>query len=104
MKFNVLFFGLLMGFISNAVSSGNSLTFSSSVLSNDYCQQLLAANVRTKIKPVSCGRLRRVSFSYLNDTGEIKQGGELIVLDIIVPNVVALTRSMLDKKLIIFKE
>ena len=102
MKSHAVFYSLLIGFISNAVSSEDSLTFSSSALSNSYCQQLLAENVITNNNPVPCERLRRIYFSYLNETGEIKQDGELVVLDVIAPKVMALTKALLKQKFVIY--
>lgn len=97
MKSRTVFFSLLIGFISNAVSSEESLTFSSSALSNNYCQKLLAEGVITNNNPVPCERLHRINFSYLNETLKINQGGELIVLDVLAPKVLALTKKLLEQ-------
>lgn len=102
MKFNVIFLGLLMGFISNVVSSEESQGFSFSILSNDCCQQLLAEGVITNNNPVLCERLRRINFSYLDESSKIKHDGEWVVLDVLAPKVVALTKKLLEQKFIIF--
>jgi len=102
MKSHAVFFSVLIGFISNAVSSEEFLTFSSSALSNSYCQKLLAENVITNNNPVPCERLRRINFSYLDEALKIQQDGELVVLDVLAPKVLALTKKLLEQEFVIF--
>lgn len=80
----------------------NSLTFSSSSLSNGYCQQLLAEGVITHANPVFCERLKRINFSYSDENSKIKQDGELVVLDVLAPKVIALTKALLKQKFVIY--
>jgi hypothetical protein len=102
-KYNTVFLGLLMGFVSSSVSSENPLIFSSSALTNNYCQQLLSKGIITKANPVSCERLRRIEFSYLDENSKVKEDGELVVLDVLAPKVVALTKKLLEQKFVVFK-
>lgn len=67
------------------------------------CNDLLIANVITANNPIPCHRLRRVSFSYWNEKGVVKNDGELLVLDVIAPHVVKLTNALLAQKFMIAK-
>jgi hypothetical protein len=67
------------------------------------CDDLLIANVITANNPIPCHRLRRVSFSYWNEKGVVKNDGELLVLDIIAPQIVKLTNALLVQKFMIAK-
>lgn len=102
-EFNTVFLSLLLGFISNAAFGEASLIFSSSAITNNYCQQLLAEGVITNTNPVPCERLRRIKFSYLDENLKVQQNGELVVLDVLASKVVGLTKKLLEQQFIIFK-
>ncbi|MDX1756007.1 MAG: M15 family metallopeptidase [Marinobacter sp.] len=67
-------------------------------LSAAECRQLRTGGVITASNPVPCHRLSKVSFSYASDHGEIKGDGELVVLDVLAPNVAAITDELLARK------
>ncbi|MDC0661025.1 M15 family metallopeptidase [Marinobacter sp. SS21] len=76
-------------------------TASYRLLSLAECRALKAQGVITDHNPVPCHRLSKVSFSYASDNGEIKRDGELVVLDVVAPNVAAITDELLARQFFI---
>lgn len=100
--FNLIVVTLIVSFTSINAFSENPLTFLSSALTTDYCQQLLVKGVITHANPVSCARLRRIYFSYLDESSNVKQDGEWVVLDVLAAKVVALTQKLLEQNFVIY--
>lgn len=67
------------------------------------CRELKAQGVITDHNPVPCHRLSKVTFSYASANGEIRRDGELVVLDVVAPNVAAITDELLARKFYIAK-
>ncbi len=73
------------------------------LLSSAECRELKAQGVITDNNPVPCHRLSKVAFSYAGENGELRRDGELVVLDVVAPNVAAITDELLARKFFIAK-
>jgi hypothetical protein len=78
-------------------------TFDSAHSSITYCDYLISKNVITKSNPVPCSRLSTVTFSYVNEKGDVANDGVLVVLDILAPKVEEAMKKLLEHKFIISK-
>lgn len=90
---------LLLGACQAPVALGdkaNRATFAP--LDAAQCRTLETTGVITADNPLPCERLARVRFSYLSDDGAIKSDGELVVLDVIAPQVAALADELLQRR------
>lgn len=77
--------------------------FGSTNLSDADCNYLLSKKVITESNPVPCHRLSKITFSYLNEKGDIKNDGILVVLDILAPKVEKIMKKLLENNFIIFR-
>jgi hypothetical protein len=102
-KLSLVIAGLTFCSFCSADEIKKEFKFSSSGLTNVECTQLLNEKVITNKNPVPCNRLSKVNFSYLNESGEIKSNGIIVVLDVIAPKVIALTKKLLNTKFTIAK-
>jgi len=84
--------------LSVPVYSGDTRTASFKPLYIQECHELETKRVITLENPIPCERLSKVKFSFLSDNGIIRDDGELIVLDVIAPNVASLMEELLVRK------
>ncbi|WP_110187065.1 M15 family metallopeptidase [Pokkaliibacter plantistimulans] len=67
-------------------------------LSADECADMASKGVITSANPVPCQRLNKVRFRYLSDNGAVKDDGELVVLDVIAPQMAAVMDELLARQ------
>lgn len=79
------------------------LMFSTEPLSVETCHRMAEAGVLSAENPVPCERLRRVNFSYLNASGQVQDDGQLVVLDLIAPQVMKLMQALLHQSFAIWQ-
>ncbi|KJF85728.1 M15 family peptidase [Photobacterium phosphoreum] len=76
---------LLFSTICGATFSVNAAQINS--LSTSECQAMTKAGVMSSSAPVSCQRLKKVTFNYRDFTGKAHTNGQLVVMDAVAPYV-----------------
>lgn len=101
--FSSIALSLVLGVFSYVDASELKSSFSYQSLTKKDCSELFTKGVITKDNPVPCMRLSKVSFSYLNEFNQIKNDGELVVLDLLAPHVLKIMQELLNDKFVIYK-
>ncbi|WP_083605871.1 M15 family metallopeptidase [Alteromonas sp. W12] len=93
----------ILTFIVNSSQGEDQPKSNSTYLSRSDCDYLISKKVITESNPVPCSRLSKITFSHLNERGDIANDGVLIVLDILAPKVEEVMKKLLEQKFTIFK-
>jgi hypothetical protein len=64
---------------------------------HDLCTEMRTTKVLNPGAPVGCERLRRITFSYLNFSGEVRTDGELIIMDAVADHVLRIFNALREK-------
>jgi len=79
--------GLLLHAAAHAEPAGEPHPGAVAPIGPDLCDEMRARNVMTPISPVSCDRLRLVTFAYSDFEGRMHDKGEIVVLDTVADSV-----------------
>lgn len=90
---------LLLLSVSNLAFSQQGIT----KLSAKECKKLQQSRVITQDNPIPCSRLSVVKFSHVNAQGATPRDGQLVVLDVIAPQVAKLTTALANRGFMIEK-
>lgn len=72
-------------------------------VSAELCKDMLQRHVLTKQAPVGCGRLSLVKFSYNDFDGQLRDDGEIVVLDALAKHVLEIFQNLRAKRFPIAK-
>ncbi len=63
-------------------------------ISPDMCTTMQQSGVITPTNPVPCNRLRIVTFSHYDFTGEVHHNGQIMVMDAVAPSVISIFKQL----------
>lgn len=91
---NILFLGLLSGLF--IIHPANATTISD--ISKKECDKMIKTGVISNSAPVQCSRLKKVTFRYVDFSGETHDDGKIVVFDAVAPHVAAIFTSFYQLK------